>query len=363
MDRPPVFADEAFAAALEVTRASDRWLIVDATASWCGPCKNMDQTTWRDSEVVAWLETYATALQIDVDAEQEWARTHAINAMPTLIAFKQGKEFDRIVGGRKPRQLLDWLQGLQQGQTAVDRLRHARDEGESDVDRRYELARALLTTGRLDEAASEFAWLWEHAAELNPEMAGVRGSFMAGDIETLVTESEPARSLFREIRARTALEAEADPVGKARFDWIVLNEVLGEADATLAWFDLIAATRPEQLDMPELANRLLPLLLSRDRWADAARLVDDGVADVVRHYGYFNWDQFPPEIGEEFKNQLIEMSRESFRQNAAQIRHMLIAANRTEEAAAVERKALDLDPSEEMRTWLAKPRDQLRPQS
>ena len=172
--------------------------------------------------------------------------------------------------------------------------------------------------------------------------------------------AKPARSLFREIRARTALEAEADPVGKARSDWIVLNEVLGEPDATLAWFDRIAATRPDKLDMRELANRLLPLLLSRDRWADAARLVDDGVADVVRHHGYFNWDQFPPEIGEEFKNQLIEMSRESFRENAAQIRHMLIAANRTEEAAAVERKALELDPSEEMRTWLAKPRDQLR---
>jgi thioredoxin 1 len=113
MDRPPVFADEAFATALEATRSSDRWLIVDATAAWCGPCKHMDQTTWRDTEVVAWLKTYATALQIDVDSEQEWARAHQISAMPTLIAFKQGAEFDRVVGGRKPRQLLDCLQASQ----------------------------------------------------------------------------------------------------------------------------------------------------------------------------------------------------------------------------------------------------------
>lgn len=66
MERTPIFAPQTFATALEATRASDRWLIVDAAAEWCGPCKSMDQTTWRDAEVVTWLEAHATTLQIDV---------------------------------------------------------------------------------------------------------------------------------------------------------------------------------------------------------------------------------------------------------------------------------------------------------
>jgi len=361
VDQPPVFADQSFAAALEATRSSDRWLIVDATADWCGPCKNMDQTTWRDTEVVAWLQTHATTLQIDVDHEQGWAKNHEISAMPTIIAFKQGTEFDRVVGGRKPREFLDWLQGLQQGETSVDRLQRSLGEDGSDVDGRFELARALFATGKLDEAASEFVWLWEHMAELKPEMAGVRLSFMAGDIETLVAKSESARSRFREIRARTAIEAEAeaDPAGEARFDWIVLNEMLGEPDATLVWFDQIATTRTDKLGLENLAHRLIPLLLSRDRWADAGRLIDDGVETLVRQHDHLISDEFPPDLDEVVKNQIKEMGRDSFRQTAAEIRQMLIAGNRMEEAAAVERNALSLDPSEEMKEWLAKPRDEL----
>ena len=142
-------------------------------------------------------------------------------------------------------------------------------------------------------------------------------------------------------------------------DWIVLNEVLGEPDATLAWFDQIAAARPRKLGLSKLAHRLIPLLLSRDRWAEAGRLIDDGVEELVRQHDYLISDEVPPDFDEELKNHIREMGRVSLRQQAAQIRHMLIAGNRIEEAAAVERKALSLDPSEEMKEWLAKPREQV----
>jgi thioredoxin-like negative regulator of GroEL len=173
MDRPPVFADESFATALEKTRSSPGLLIVDASAEWCGPCKHMDRTTWRDMEVVSWCEANATVLQIDMDQEKEWAQTHRISAMPTLIAFKNGAEFDRIVGGRQPRALLDWLEGLLKGETSIETLRRSVSESEADTAKRFELARALHASGDLDEATREYAWLWEHITEANPEMAGV----------------------------------------------------------------------------------------------------------------------------------------------------------------------------------------------
>jgi thioredoxin-like negative regulator of GroEL len=209
MDRPPVFADEPFTVALEKTRSSPRLLIVDAAAEWCGPCKMMDRTTWRDPEVVAWFAAKATALQIDVDREQEWAQAHRISAMPTLIAFRQGAEFDRIVGAKQPRDLLKWLQGLQQGQTLIEQLRRSADEDGTDAKKRFELARALLAGGKLDEASGEFAWLWEHVTDADPEMAGVRVSFMASEMESLTAQSELARARFREIRDRTAIGADS----------------------------------------------------------------------------------------------------------------------------------------------------------
>jgi len=132
--------------------------------------------------------------------------------MPTLIAFKDGAEYDRVVGGKQPRDLLDWLEGLLRGETVIERLRALASEGGTDVEKRYELARALLSDGKLAEATSEFAWLWEHMNEFNPGMTGVRVSYMAGDIETLVAQDELARSRSRAIRDPTALRADLDAV-------------------------------------------------------------------------------------------------------------------------------------------------------
>ena len=52
------------------------------------------------------------------------------------------------------------------------------------------------------------------------------------------------------------------------------------------------------------------------------------------------------------------MGRESLRRQVAEMRHILLAEDRSEEAAVVERTALSLDPSDEMKS-LAKPRDDL----
>src|ERR1700733_15033662 len=106
--RPAHFAELEFATALERAKAENKLLLVDATAVWCGPCQMMDRTTWVDPAVIAWLGERAVAIQIDVDAQKEIARQLRIEAMPTIIAFVDGKEFDRVVGAKKPKELLAW---------------------------------------------------------------------------------------------------------------------------------------------------------------------------------------------------------------------------------------------------------------
>jgi thioredoxin 1 len=73
--RAPVFQSESFAEARTRAQSAGLWLIVDATAEWCAPCKQMDASTWRDAEVVRWIEANAIAVQIDVDAETDRTAT------------------------------------------------------------------------------------------------------------------------------------------------------------------------------------------------------------------------------------------------------------------------------------------------
>jgi hypothetical protein len=100
-------------------------------------------------------------------------------------------------------------------------------------------------------------------------------------------------------------------------------------------------------------------LLSRGRWADASRLIGDGVHELERHRAYFTGGEMPADIDEELKEHIAQMGRDSFRRKSAEIRHVLIAGGRIDEASAVEQKALAIDPSDEMREWLAKPREKL----
>jgi thioredoxin 1 len=116
---PTLFADLEFATALERATAEHNLLLVDATAAWCGPCQMMDRSTWVDPEVTAWVRAHGLAIQVDVDEQKEVARELRIQSMPTIIAFINGKEFDRVVGAKKPKELLAWLEGVTRGETSL----------------------------------------------------------------------------------------------------------------------------------------------------------------------------------------------------------------------------------------------------
>jgi thiol-disulfide isomerase/thioredoxin len=164
MSRPAVFTSQTYDEALASAKATGKLLVLDATAAWCQPCKTMDRVTWSDARVVAWLEEHAVAVQLDVDEEKAVAASLGIRAMPTAVAFREGVEFDRVVGMKRPDELIAWLVGVQRGETGIDPLRRAVAANAGDMQARYGLARALLASRRFMEATDEYEWLWLHSS-------------------------------------------------------------------------------------------------------------------------------------------------------------------------------------------------------
>ena len=109
MSRPALFMDEGFEAAAARARSQGRWLLADFTATWCQPCKLMDSKVWCNPAVAAWVREHAVAIQVDIDASTELARSLHVQAVPTVIVFLDGAERDRTTGLCPPAELLAWL--------------------------------------------------------------------------------------------------------------------------------------------------------------------------------------------------------------------------------------------------------------
>ena len=79
----------------EVVLKSDKPVLVDFWATWCGPCRMLGPVI---EEIATEYEGLGVVGKVDVDSNQDYAAKYGVRNIPTVLVFQNGEVVGRQVG-------------------------------------------------------------------------------------------------------------------------------------------------------------------------------------------------------------------------------------------------------------------------
>lgn len=120
------FLDLSFDKGLAKAKKEDKVLFVDFYTDWCGPCKLLNRTTFKDAKVIKMLSEEVVALKINAEVEVKLAKRFGIAGYPSLVFINNdGTLRENLMGYRDANTFLKDAANVLEGKTELLKLADA----------------------------------------------------------------------------------------------------------------------------------------------------------------------------------------------------------------------------------------------